>query len=172
MLADNDYLNRHNSVAKIIPSKLANKYKLLEILPPYYKYSPAPVLESSEALLYWDRPILTDRTVEHNRPDILIIEKRSRRARIVDIGVPLSHNLRKVETEKIRKYQHLAIAVKRLWKLESVTILPLIISAEGILTGKLKENITALGLFCNIICTMQKATILQTCHLVRTFLSL
>ena len=90
-------------------------------MPPYYKYSPAPVLESSEVLLYWDRPILTDRTVEHNRPDILIIEKRSRRAWIADTGVPLSHNLRKVETEKIRKYQNLAIVVKRLWKLESVT---------------------------------------------------
>lgn len=35
VLADNDYLNilnRYNSVAKIIHSKIANKYKLLDIL--------------------------------------------------------------------------------------------------------------------------------------------
>ena len=122
-------------------------------------------------MLYWDRPIITNKTIDFNRPDILLIDKVNKKALIIDIGVPLTHNLSKVEAEKRRKYQNLAIEVQRIWKLNSVKIIPLIISVEGVMSKQLKAYLKEIGLPNGIKFTMQKAAILQTCHLVRKFLT-
>ena len=44
---------------------------------PYYSYEPEPVLESDEHALYWDRTVLTDRTVPENRPDLVWRDKKA-----------------------------------------------------------------------------------------------
>lgn len=168
-LADNDYLSRHNQVAKIIHSRLATKYKLIKNPEPYYKYSPNPVLESNTTLLYWDRPILTDKTVDHNRPDILVIEKQNKIAYIIDIAVPLSHNILKTEQEKTRKYQNLSIEIKRIWRINAVHIIPLVISVDGIVPKNMEPNLKKIGLPNGLTSILQKAVILQTCHLLRKF---
>ena len=49
---------------------------------------------------------------------INILEKT---ALIIEIGVPLTHNIKKVEIEKQRKYEELAIQLKNIWKLSKVT---------------------------------------------------
>lgn len=170
-LAEGDYLNRHNQLAKVVHSQLAFKHGLIAAQVPYYKYVPEAVLESKTTLLYWDRPITTDKTVDHNRPDLLLIEKAEKRAWIIDIGVPLTANLVKTESEKRRKYQNLAMEVKRMWKLGVVNIVPLITSVEGVYTTQLKKNLETIGLSGTLASEMQKAAVLQTCHLVRKFLS-
>lgn len=55
---------------------------------------------------------------------------------VIDIVVvPLGHNVRKTETTKIFKYQNLTEEIKRVWKLESVEIiLILVIAATGQVT--------------------------------------
>uniref|UniRef100_A0A8D8SNB9 Uncharacterized protein n=1 Tax=Cacopsylla melanoneura TaxID=428564 RepID=A0A8D8SNB9_9HEMI len=76
--------------------------------PPFYQYTPDPVLESNHHLLYWDRTILTNKTVAYNRPDIVLINKQDNTAIIIDITVPLTHNILKslkTEMEKITKYE-------------------------------------------------------------------
>lgn len=169
-LSDNAYLGRHNQVAKIIHQQLTLKHKLLESCPPYYKYQPKAVLESNEKVLYWDRPITTDRTVDYNRPDIVLIDKASKTGLIIDISVPLSHNVGKVESEKIVKYENLAIEMKNIWQLNKVTVLPFVISAEGIISKNFSKNLKQIGLQDSILGGAQKAVLLQTCHIVRKFL--
>lgn len=170
-LANTDYLSRHNQVAKIVHRHLALKYKLVSKTDPYYKYLPPAVLESGECTLYWDRPVITDKTVDHNRPDILLINKKEKKAIIVDIAVPLTQNVRKAEQEKLIKYQNLAFEIKRIWKLGEVQIIPIVISVEGVITTRLKPFSDQLGLPKGLLTLSQKAVILQTCHLVRKFLS-
>ncbi|KAJ8961147.1 hypothetical protein NQ318_008827 [Aromia moschata] len=109
--------------------------------------------------MYWDRLIITDRTVDFNRPDIVLINKEQRRGIIIDIAVPLTHNIQKTEREKIAKYENLSIERKCLWKLEKVETYALVISAEGVLTTRFAKNIAALGLSYNIIPNGQKAVI-------------
>ena len=41
----------------------------------YYKYTPANVLKNENIKLYWNRSILTDKTVPFNRPDITFMNK-------------------------------------------------------------------------------------------------
>jgi hypothetical protein len=66
---------------------------------PYYKHTPANVglLENDNFKLYWNRRILTDKTVPFNRPDIIFINKK------IDIAVPNTHNLAKTFTDKQKK---------------------------------------------------------------------
>jgi len=93
---------RHNKVAKIIHQQTAIKNKLLDrnILQ-YYRYKPELVLESANKIFYWNRSIITDKTVDFNRPHIMLIERQNKRAHVTDVAVPLTHNLAKTEAEKI-----------------------------------------------------------------------
>nr|CAI5858762.1 unnamed protein product [Callosobruchus analis] len=170
-LAETEYLGRHNEVCKIIHQQLAHKYNLCKDSTPYYKYQPAPVLESPNALLYWDHPILTDKTVDYNCPDIMLIDKANAEGIIVDIAIPLRHNVRKTEEQKVSKYQNVACELQRMWKLKKVIIIPLVIATDGIMSNNLRNNIEKLGLPAYLIRLMQKATLLQTAHIVRKFLN-
>jgi hypothetical protein len=65
--------------------------------------------------LYFDRTILTDIYIKHNRPDIIILNKQQKQAYLLDIALELS------------------VATRNLWCLEKISILPLIqgYSREG-----------------------------------------
>jgi hypothetical protein len=43
--------------------------------------------------LYFDRTVLTDIHIQHNRPDIIILNKQQKQAYLLDIAVPNSHNI-------------------------------------------------------------------------------
>ena len=60
-LAPTEYVKRHDGVAKVIHLKLAEAAGLIEDKSPYYKYTPANVLESDNFKLYWNRSIITDK---------------------------------------------------------------------------------------------------------------
>ncbi|XP_045535408.1 uncharacterized protein LOC106709986 [Papilio machaon] len=127
-LADGAYLHRHNQVAKIIHQQLALKYALVDTEVPYYQYQPSPVLENSYITLYWDRSIITDRTITANRPDIVIIDRSEGCVMLVDVTIPHDENLVKAEKEKLLKYLDLAHEITAMWRMKSTTIIPIVVS--------------------------------------------
>ena len=62
-LAPTEYVMRHDGLAKVIHQKLAEAADLIEEKCPYYKYTPGSVLENENFKLYWNRSILTDKTI-------------------------------------------------------------------------------------------------------------
>jgi len=68
-LAPTEYVKRHDGLAKIIHQKLAKAAELIDDKSPYYKYTSANVLENENFKLYWNRSILTDKTIPFNQPD-------------------------------------------------------------------------------------------------------
>jgi hypothetical protein len=96
-----DYKPRHGSVAKILHDKLALKYFLLNESTPCYKYNPSKVLENDMAHLYWDRGILTDKTVPHNHSDITLFKKTNKIVYLIDVSLSSSGNLQTAYTEKM-----------------------------------------------------------------------
>ena len=72
-LAGNDYLHRHDQVTKIIYQKLARKVGLIKDTVPYYKYDLSTILANDEHKIYWNRTLHTDKTVRHNRSDIVLV---------------------------------------------------------------------------------------------------
>jgi len=57
-------------------------------------------------ILHWDKSIITDRTVDFNRPDIVLIDRENKTVLVIDIAVPLLRNLPKTEAEKVTKYEN------------------------------------------------------------------
>lgn len=172
-LANTEYLHRHNQVAKILHQELAHKYGLVNQRVPYYKYSPAPVLENDRAKLYWDRSVITDRTILANKPDIVLMDRAQSRVFLVDITIPHDENLVKAETEKRRKYLDLAHEVTDMWGVASTEIIPVVLSVNGLIPKTLKTNLRQLGFRgSSLPARMQKAVLLDTARIVRRFLSL
>ena len=129
-LAPTEYLKRHDGLAKIIHQKLAEVAELIEEKSPYYKYTPANVLENDNFKLYWNRSILTDKTIPFNRPDITFMNKKTKSTFLIDIAVSNTHNLAKTITNKQNKYQKLANEICAVWKQTTAQVIPLVISSR------------------------------------------
>ena len=74
-------------------------------------------------ILYWDKSIITDKTVDFNKPEIVLNNRQNKTALVIDTAVPLTNNLPRTETEKIMKYENLVLEIKNVWKLNNVSIL-------------------------------------------------
>jgi len=77
-LAATEYVKRHDGLAKIIHQKLAEAADLIDDKSPYHDYTPASVLENEISKLYWNRSILTDKTMTFNRPDVTFMNKETK----------------------------------------------------------------------------------------------
>jgi nitrate reductase assembly molybdenum cofactor insertion protein NarJ len=107
-LAPTEYVKRREGLAKIIHQKLAEAAVLIDDKSPYYKYTPASVLENENFKLHWNRSVLTDKTIPFNRPDITSMNKKTKNTFLIYIAAPNTHNLAKTITDKQNKYQELA----------------------------------------------------------------
>jgi hypothetical protein len=170
VLAQSEYKKRHDIFAKIIHMNLAVKFNLLKDTQPHYIYKPESCLENDNYKLYFDRTVLTDIHIQHNRPDIIILNKQQKQAYLLDIAVPNSHNITQTYNTKINKYLELSVAMRNLWCLEKISILPFIISATGIVPQSL--NLKILDLENTLVVEIQKGILLYSCHIVRKFLNI
>jgi hypothetical protein len=141
-LAQSEYKKRHDIFAKIIHMNLAVKFNLLKNTQPHHSYTPESCLENDSYKLYFDRTILTDIHIKHNRPDIIILNKQTK----ASISFRYSCSKFTQYNTKINKYLELSVAMRNLWCLEKISILPLVISATGIVPQSLFKNLKILDL--------------------------
>ena len=104
-LAPTEHVKRHDELAKVIHQKLAEAADMTVDKSPYCKYTPSNILENDNYKLYWNRSILTDKTIPFNRPDITFMNKKTKNTSLIDIAVRDTHNLAKTITDKQNKYQ-------------------------------------------------------------------
>ena len=127
-------------------------------------------MENEKATILWDSPIITDRHVPCNKPDIVIQEKKSDRCQIIDVAIPSDYNIQKKATEKMSKYVDLQIECQRLWN-KKVEVIPVIIGATGIVDKNIKAYVGRIP-GCHNICSLQRSAILGTAHILRKVLSI
>jgi len=169
-LAPTEYVKRHDGLAKII-QQLAEAVKFIDNKSPYYKYTPANVLENENFKLYWNRSILTDKTIPLNRPDITFMNKKTKNTFLIDIAVPNTHNLAKTITDKQNKYQELANEICAMWKQKAAQVILIVISSTGVIPKSLSQSLTRLNLHLNTYIQLQRSVILDTWSIVRNFLN-
>lgn len=169
-IASTKYLNRHNNMGKVVHQLICLKERLVPHFTPHHVYSPQALLENNDTKIYWDIPIITDQSVENNRPDVVVWDKKKNSAIIIDFAVPLDQNLGKSYREKVAKYETLARQIKIMWNLQRVEIKPLIISCNGLVHKKTVQHLQELQLPNNAICWMQKAVVLGTVNIIRQVL--
>ena len=103
---------RHNQVAQIVHWKLCQKYGF-EFGERWYNHNPESVLENKKTKILWDFKIQTDHVLEHNRPDILVLDKELRTSLIIDIACPFDTRVPKKEKEKMDNYQDLKHEIRK-----------------------------------------------------------
>ena len=90
-------------------------------------HDPTLLLENYTHILLWDFNILMDHLIQAIRPYLIIINKKKRICKIVDLAVPADHRIKWKEYEK---YLVLSRELKKLWNMK-VRIIPIVIGAFG-----------------------------------------
>jgi len=108
------YKDRHDAVGKILHLELKKRICGLQNDDTrYYEYSPEAVIDNKTHIIYWDRTILSDKEVCHNRPDITVFDKLQRKVQMIDVAVPSPANMQTTYAEKIRRYGDLGRQLRR-----------------------------------------------------------
>jgi len=88
----------------------------LSVPPNYWNHTPAAVVDSPDVKVLWDFNIFTDHNLTARRPDIIVIDKQTKMAQIIDVAVPADNNVSMKEKEKIDKYKDLCVEPLSLWR--------------------------------------------------------
>ena len=97
-----------------------------------------------------DFKIQTDNKIEHNKPDIVILDKIERKFLIIDVACSLDIGVKGKEKEKIENYQYLKRELKRKWKLSRVTVVPVIIGTLGTFSKDIEKWSAEIGVPCRL----------------------
>ena len=169
-LAQREYKRRHDDVARYVHWQLCQNVGI-ESCDKWYEHKPECVMENNDYKIYWDFMIQCDRMIEARKPDVVLIAKRTKDVRIIDIAIPGDKRVKDKEIEKLEKYQMLKEEVRRLWKMKTVTVLPIVIGALGAVSQRFTGYVNKVG--ANIrLEIMQKTALLGTARLLRKVLSL
>ena len=79
--AQKEYKARKDWVGKVIHWEMCRKFKF-DHVNKWYMHNPAPVLENDTHKLLWDFDIQTDPLISARRPDLIIINKKKKSAKL------------------------------------------------------------------------------------------
>ena len=139
-----DYTARHNEVLRCIHMALCNKYGIRRVRK-LRSHSVQETVSGLEATITTDTRIKTDVKIQHNRPDIVVHDKKRREILLIEVGITSQDRLQTVETEKQHKYDMLAKEMGMMYKC-STRIIPYVLTWDGIVTKHHHRHSEALGL--------------------------
>eukprot|EP00957_Ditylum_brightwellii_P196125 14943570-Ditylum_brightwellii.AAC.1 len=123
------------------------------------------MLLDNNTTISWDRTILTDRHVEANCPDSVLVEEGMPCAHLIDISVLLDVNTVSMNADEHTRYRNLEITIKKNHKLHRVHTIPVIVSVFGTVCCNLDTYITKISPSINID-TIQKIVLLGSAHIL------
>ena len=136
------YLIRHNNVARYIHHRIGSSFSLLEDTSvAWYNHDPLPVIENDVIKVLWDFDIQTDKHVTSNRPDIVIVDKKEKSLKLIDVSVPNDMDIFTKRVEKVEKYATLSIELKELWGMKTVETIPIVIGCTGTVDKKFVDYV-------------------------------
>lgn len=106
---------------------------------------------------------ITNRNVQYNKPDLFIHDLKTNEITMIEIGVTNNKNdLPTTELTKGRKYDLLAREMRSTFRARKVTVIPVVMTWEGLMTKHARRYMKQIGI------TDQIQAYLQTCCLKRT----
>ena len=132
---------RHDEVGKVLFNAIIRQ-KNPELK---YVHPSNEVWHSNDLEIWWDTVVKTTPPVKHNKPDLIVWDKNSKKCFIIDVCVPLDQNIQ--QNEKLRQDRYLALSVglKRIYPPYEFTVVPIVLGATGLVTNSLVTNLTTLG---------------------------
>jgi hypothetical protein len=128
------------------------------------------MLGNSHYKLYNDRSVVTNMVSMTIDWTEIYLTKPSKKHSI-DVAIPNIHNLHSTITKKLHKYTDLKEYCIRIWQLQTVHIIPPVLSRAGIIGCKLYGSLKLLDLCPGIYILLQNAVILSTCHIWGMFVA-
>jgi len=156
-------------VASLIHKHVCEYYDIPTCDRPWL-HKPQPIVTNEHVKILWDFTIKTDHYVSANRPDIVIYDVSHHSVILLDVAIPADINIASKEQEKISKYQDLKLELQKLWNLQSIRILPIVIGALGSHTLNLIQYLQELP-GTHKIGPLLKSTLLGSAHLLRKSVS-
>ena len=98
VLAKTEYIQRHDH----LPT--AGKW---------YDHIPETVTENESATILWNMPVTTDKQINANRPDTIVMDKKANSCLMIDMTIPSERNVSIKQVEKLSKYKDLKIEVAK-----------------------------------------------------------
>ena len=131
------------------------------------KREPQTVTRIKNTEIWWDKKVMTQKKIKHDRPDIIIWDKENKHCKIVDVSVLLNTNVKLREQMKRDYYIDLIDQLQRIYPTYKYAVIPVIIGALGIVPKTLKENLIQIGISKeetggDLVERMQKKALLGT----------
>ena len=155
-----DYTRRHNEVVKCIHLNLCNKYGL-KSSKKLRSHSVQEVVANENVEIRVDTRIKTDIKIQHDRPDIFVMDKKKKEITLIEIGITNLDLLTRVENEKTRKYDLVANELVLSYKCR-VKIIPYVMTWDGVVTKYHKKHSNEIGLQPKVEAYIQSVVLKKT----------
>ena len=125
--------------------------------------------------IWWDQIVSTPKLIRdedeirHCRPDLLVIDRESKRWFVVDFAVPFDANLATKEDTKVKNYEKLAAEVGRMNSV-NVKVVPVVLGALGVVSKKLVGWLKVLGIGESVVGELQTAALIGTVAILKKVL--
>lgn len=169
-MAQTDYRRRHDRMGLRVYWEVCGKLGLKRSAK-WYEETPEPVRKRDDGVteVWWDQKVCTPTKFEANRPDMMVIDRESKRWFMVDFSVPCDANVAKKEKEKISKYKDLATEVGRMNTVK-VEVVPIVVGALGVVTKDLVRWLKRLGVDESVVGELQTAAVIGTAAILKKVL--
>ena len=162
-LAKTDYIKRHNNASAYMHWEILN-YDNINTTTKWYDHKPERVIENEIATILWDMQVHNDRTMNANKPDIIIKDKREKTCMLIDMAVPSDRNTSVKVAEKLSKYKDLEIEITKIWGMKT-KIVSVVIGALGVVKKGMEKEISKIP--GKIKSTeLQKIALLGSAHII------
>ena len=100
------------------------------------------------------------------RPDIVVSDKTSKEAKIIDIAILGDVRVCEKELEKIDKYKLLKDEIAQLWSVRKVTLIPIVVGTLGAITTRFGKFVMEAGIELRVE-HVHKTALLATARILR-----
>ena len=177
ILANSDYLSRHNRALMVFAVAWSKEHKLLGEEVKWYeeRWCRGHILENEDAKLSWDFEFNLRKTTTSRRPDLILEDKNTKSIWICDMACPQQNNIEMNRNEKQTKYRQLAFELRERRAGYKIKVTPIVIGALG---GGVKETKRQINLIFDkdelsekVVGEMQKTILMDSETLIRKVLS-
>ena len=170
-LAQREYKRRHDRMRLRVYWELCRRYGI-KCAGKWFEEVPEEVRVSEDGgyEIWWDRSVDTTQKMEHNRPDVVVVDRVKKVWIIVDFSVPWDRNVMRKEDEKILNYSPLAEEIRKIHRV-STKIMPVVVGALGVVSGRLAGYLKDLQV-PDIMGGLQTSAIIGTTIILKKVLSL
>ena len=169
-LAQTEYRRRHDKMGLRVYWEVCGVYGVKRS-ERWHLEVPDGVRKSDDGMveIWWDQTVITPTKFVANRPDMMIVDRRSKEWFMVDFSVPYDPNVAKKEEEKISKYKDLAAEVARMNAVR-VEVVPIVVGALGVVSKDLLSWLKVLRVG-DVVGGLQTAAVIGTAAILRKVLS-